>query len=141
MSDIPAYERLCEMARIAESINGEAMHQARKMRLAEFEARRNDRARAAALCAAGRDQPGRVYFAECGDFIKIGYTTLSVDRRITDLSTGNPLPFSVLLVVKANPAFEKNLHKRFASIRHRGEWFEKHPDLLALIAELKAATI
>ncbi len=130
---------LLELAQLAVIVNGPAMRQASLMRAAEREESRKQRALAVAISASAQNEPGRIYFAECGDFIKIGYT-LSVERRIASLSTGNPAPISVLLVVKGKRGFERHLHNRFAKIRSRGEWFEKHPDLLSFIAELKSIT-
>lgn len=124
---------LLELARLAVLVNGDALRQARLIRSAER--RRNC---FAAARAAVRDQPGRVYFAECGDFIKIGFT-LSVEKRIASLSTGNPMPISLLLVIKAGREFEQGLHRKFAAIRSRGEWFRKHPDLLTLIDNLRTS--
>lgn len=132
-------DNILAMAELAMRINGPVLQQAREMRSAEIKARREQNARNAAAFVAAKNQTGRVYFAECGDFIKIGYTAQSVEDRIAIFTTGNPLPITLLLAVKGTQTFEKSLHKRFAALRHHGEWFKKQPELLALIEELRTA--
>lgn len=123
---------ILEIARLAVLVNGPVLEKARLIRSTE----RRRRACIATEPAPAPYQRGRVYFAECGDFIKIGFT-FSVEKRIASLSTGNPLPITLMHVAKAGREFEQELHKRFASLRGRGEWFQKHPDLLTFIASLR----
>lgn len=78
---------------------------------------------------------GFVYFAECADLIKIGYSS-NVDRRMRALSSANPYPISVLLVLRGTLSFEADLHAKFHALRKRGEWFAKGDDLLAYIKRM-----
>jgi hypothetical protein len=83
-----------------------------------------------------------VYFIECAGFIKIGKAS-DLPCRLRQLSASNPQP---LVVVGFLPAFddaeslavERALHERFASYRHRYEWFSASAELLEWI---KASTL
>ena len=44
----------------------------------------------------------------------------------------------LLHVVRGTISDEKMLHEHFAHLRHRGEWFRRDGELLALIEKLKA---
>jgi hypothetical protein len=86
-------------------------------------------------------KPGaqKVYFvqAEKG-LIKIG-RALAVGVRLAELQTGSPLELTLLVDAVARPGLtEAELHKTFASARVRGEWFHPVPELLALVAKLRA---
>lgn len=50
------------------------------------------------------------------------------------LSTGCPEPLTLLGAVMGD--HERAMHKRFASIRKRGEWFAYSPDILAALLSL-----
>jgi hypothetical protein len=76
-----------------------------------------------------------VYFLECQDFIKIGVAS-SLKHRISGFNTVSPYPLVVLAVVSGDMRTEKLLHRRFASARHKGEWFRKTPELLAFIDQI-----
>lgn len=78
-----------------------------------------------------------VYFIECGDYIKIGYTE-ELKQRVQALSAAIPYPITVLATMFGNWETEKSLHRRFASSRHKGEWFRKTPDLLAFIDQINS---
>jgi Meiotically up-regulated gene 113 len=78
---------------------------------------------------------GFVYFIECGDYIKVGYTG-SVRARLTNLAMANPYPLKVLATMEGSKQTESSLHDRFADAFHRGEWFRKTPELLAFIDQI-----
>jgi hypothetical protein len=74
-----------------------------------------------------------VYFIRHGQHIKIGVTTQTAERRIA----GMQLPPGAHLVAKipgADGETEKQLHRRFAASRVKGEWFTSTPELEALIS-------
>lgn len=75
-----------------------------------------------------------VYFARCGDLIKIGTTSKDVRKRIQSLQTGNPHPVVLLGIIVGTLDTEHALHRRFEPYRKRGEWFLDAPELLAFIA-------
>lgn len=79
---------------------------------------------------------GSIYFIECGDFIKIGHASL-VDRRFASLQGAIPYEIKLLAVTCGSRDFEAKLHRRFAHLRHRNEWFRKAPELMRLIEDLQ----
>lgn len=72
----------------------------------------------------GAARSGVVYFAQCRDAVKIGYTTGSPDARVAALQTGCPWPIWLLGSVASPPAGEVLLHNALADHRLRGEWFD-----------------
>ena len=79
-----------------------------------------------------------IYFIRSGAEgpIKIGTCkdgTLA--RRLSSLQTGNPTVFSVLGVMDGDGEFESDLHTRFRSHRHAGEWFAPVPDILTFVRD------
>ena len=65
-----------------------------------------------------------LYLIECQDFYKIG-VAYDFQRRLAELSTGNPFELNVAAVYAYDNAqvVEGALHQRFSSSRVRGEWF------------------
>lgn len=78
---------------------------------------------------------GWIYFARCGDFIKIGFTT-SINTRFEAFRTANPHSPELLGAMPGDLSTERKLHAKFAAFRHRREWFRADPDLLSKIAEI-----
>jgi len=98
----------------------------------------------------GRDM---IYFIqEVGDdgFIKIGYAADKLERRVTNMQTGNARQLCLIGVMPIGEKIdERRLHKQFKKHRvlvpmrgpsmrlgHRGEWFKPHADVLAFINAL-----
>jgi hypothetical protein len=89
----------------------------------------------------GRQQkePVYVYFitAAAQDFpIKIGLTANRF-ARFTALQTA--LPYEVEIIgfwAVEDHSIERKIHKRFAHLRLRGEWFRRAPELLEFIREV-----
>jgi len=79
---------------------------------------------------------GNVYFLRCGEFVKIGCAA-SVAERVRAIATMNPHPLELLAIVKGGRDEEKALHRRFAHLRHRDEWFRYEGDLADYIRELR----
>ena len=75
---------------------------------------------------------GEVYFLECGDFIKIGFSIQS-HRRLRCLQASIPMGTRVLCKTYCHKILERRLHKKFAHLRANGEWFRKAPELFAMI--------
>ena len=92
--------------------------------------------------ARGEVDPGArkgVYFVQSGGFIKIG-VAFDVRARWAGERTDNPHPVERLgyIPVRGDTctmayALERELHERFASYRHRGEWFRANAGLLEFI--------
>lgn len=66
--------------------------------------------------------------------IKIG-RSVNVDVRLKDIQACSPIPVSVLATRKGSSR-EKLYHRLFAAHRLHGEWFVRHPDILAEIDRL-----
>lgn len=78
---------------------------------------------------------GNIYFVQSGDdgAIKIGTTQTS--DRVRNLQTGNPEPLKVLRTIRDVPnGLELILHRVFADLRVRGEWFKPDERLLSFVA-------
>lgn len=78
---------------------------------------------------------GIVYFIQCGEFIKIGFTSRSPVLRLNELDCG-PVGMRILATLaNRTEEHEGNLHRRFGHLRlkRRGDWFRSAPDLLAFI--------
>lgn len=87
--------------------------------------------RTAAITSAGR-----IYFVRSGSRgpVKIGWTSGPVELRVAELQCGNPETLRVCHVIEdMAKSDEAALHRRFASLRIRGEWFD--PAVLALEAQ------
>jgi len=65
-----------------------------------------------------------VYFIECGKFIKIGFTSRSVEERLREHATGNPTPMHIIGSIQvAEDEDDRVMHRRFAKFHAHGEWF------------------
>lgn len=84
---------------------------------------------------AERGPPGDgfVYFVDGGDAIKIGFTR-SMKARLEKMHTDVPGGPVLLHFEPGTFKTEKVLHRHFADLRLRGEWFRKSPELLAHIS-------
>ena len=67
--------------------------------------------------------------------IKIGWAS-RLQYRLRALELANAFPLHVWATVEAEITLEREYHKRFAAHRLHGEWFERHPDILAEIERL-----
>ncbi len=75
---------------------------------------------------------GWVYFVAThdGQFIKIGWAT-NVAKRLATLNTAQAKPLKLLAKIRTRFAEEAHLHRKFAHLNVRGEWFRAEPELLA----------
>lgn len=77
---------------------------------------------------------GTVYFAITSfgldDYMKIGWTGGSPQRRLRELQTGCPWPIDLLGEMPGSTADERALHERFAHLCTMGEWFAFDDELL-----------
>ena len=65
-----------------------------------------------------------IYFIECDDAIKIGYTR-NPAGRLSALQTSNPGDLFMRLIIEGSPEDEKKHHDMFQEEKIRGEWFYK----------------
>ena len=79
----------------------------------------------------------KIYFITEGHYIKIGYTTQKIEKRIKQLNTGAVQKILLLGWMYGNKAKEKELHIKFAQsrVRYNGEWFKPTENLLDFINE------
>lgn len=78
-----------------------------------------------------------VYFVGCAEFIKIG-VACDLKRRWSSSGTNFPFHLDFIGYIPAESgreAIESALHKQFAGLRYRGEWFRAGASLLAYISE------
>ncbi len=82
---------------------------------------------------------GNVYFikAKGGKHMKVGYAT-NVERRITQLQTGNPRRLKVIAVVPGTRQLESAYHQILAPYRAVGEWFCLEGKVRTLLRFLEA---
>ena len=84
---------------------------------------------------------GLCYFwGDVNVLIKIGYSR-NVNQRIRALnSSSGPYCFSLLAMARGGRDREMHYHHRFQAHRWSGEFFNPHPDIVAEIDKLVAAT-
>lgn len=65
-----------------------------------------------------------VYVVQCGstNFLKIGYSE-NLQKRIESPQIGSPYPLQLLATWPGGWSLEQHLHRRFADLRQKGEWF------------------
>jgi hypothetical protein len=85
-----------------------------------------------------KEERVHTYFILCEgtNFIKIGKTK-DIKKRIEMLQTG--LPQKLRLVASVREDIENKLHKRFAHLRHNGEWFQFTQEIKNFIKTLENA--
>ena len=81
-----------------------------------------------------------LYFIRSGQYVKIGVSA-NPRGRIASIQTGNPDPIEVLGVVPGDRELEKELHREFAPLHHRGEWFRDDPAIHAASDRLAAPSV
>lgn len=76
----------------------------------------------------GQKYLGSIYFlqAETGGPVKIGWTIHDPKRRLSAFQIGSPQLLTIRGVLPGTSEDEKELHRRFAEDRVRGEWFSSH---------------
>jgi len=91
-------------------------------------------------CNDNQRSTGKVYFIQShtSGFIKIGYTT-NLIAQFKSLQNSSADFLVMLLHGDGTRALEGELHTRFAHLRVQGEWFRPGDDLLAGIADVRAA--
>lgn len=79
---------------------------------------------------AGKSIKPGVYLLHCQGRYKIGMSTTGVRSRVSAIQTASPYPVELVCVIWTySPAeLERALHKRFASKRISGEWFDLSAD-------------
>lgn len=79
---------------------------------------------------------GFIYFAEGGEFIKIGFT-LQIDERMHALRVACPFDLRLLHSEFGTRDIEQRLHRRFKKSHVRGEWFRNCERIVTYIERRK----
>lgn len=79
---------------------------------------------------------GLVYFIDCLDLTKIGFTSKPIHERIETWLNGNPFELLIFALVPGTLEKERELHLRFGKLRQRREWFRLSPEARVEIVEL-----
>jgi hypothetical protein len=69
-----------------------------------------------------------IYFAKCGEHIKIGIAG-NVKQRIGSLQVASAQPIELIGAVKGTAHDERRLHKTLSRHRIKGEWFSDCPEV------------
>jgi len=83
---------------------------------------------------------GKIYFiqSEIGGPIKIGWAYVDgIQSRFETIQSMNPFRLKILATLEGNIQLEHKLHKRFASDRLHGEWFNSSPAIMSFIKRLE----
>lgn len=87
---------------------------------------------------AAADGKTYVYFIAGTDTpVKIGLSK-APHERLSILQTAHWTKLAILALVEGSYALEREYHIQFAQTRLKGEWFERSPELDALIASIQA---
>jgi Meiotically Up-regulated Gene 113 (MUG113) protein len=78
-----------------------------------------------------------IYFISNGELVKIG-RAIDVLKRLQSMQTSSAEPLTVLATFIGNVELEHLIHRRFASDRLKGEWFNATPDLMRFIKRRQA---
>jgi hypothetical protein len=80
-----------------------------------------------------------IYFIG-GDFnaVKIGFTDVNAEERVSSLQTGCPCKLRVLATAEGSKDTEYSLHQFFAGSRVEGEWFYPTQHLMSLISHARS---
>jgi hypothetical protein len=83
-----------------------------------------------------------IYYIQAGEYLKIGYTgSPTADGRLAALQTASPLDLRILATEPGEVVDETALHRRFAHLRVRGEWFRFEGELLDHVARVQGAVV
>lgn len=74
-----------------------------------------------------------IYFISDGDLVKIG-RAVNVTKRLRAMQTSTVKPLTVLAAFLGHVSLEREIHRKFATARVRGEWFTLTKDLRSFIA-------
>ncbi len=77
---------------------------------------------------------GRVYFLAAGRYVKIGHTK-SLRVRFETLKSGCPLVIAMLGSFPGTSEAEARIHRKFAHLRVRREWFRATDELMDFAAD------
>lgn len=82
---------------------------------------------------------GLVYFIDCKDMTKIGFTTKPVHERVETWLCGNPFEMTIFALMPGEMSDERELHIKFKRAHAKGEWFKFSIEERREVAELVSA--
>lgn len=88
------------------------------------------------LPAALMIQWGYLYVIRAGDMVKIGTATY-VDKRLKELQTAHHEQLELMVMVPVHRSTEVMVHKCFAHLCVRGEWFKLTPEIVSFVEALR----
>ena len=71
---------------------------------------------------------------------KIGYSK-DPFKRIKSIQTGCPFKLHIFLIIRGNRTIEKQLHRKYKSYKHTGEWFKYEKDLKTSIENISLTDV
>ena len=75
---------------------------------------------------------GNIYMVQSHQFVKIGFTG-DLQRRLVTFLTYNPCEIRLLRVIPNKTiGHERWLHRHFAHLRHRHEWYNFHDEMMTI---------
>lgn len=74
-------------------------------------------------------QPGWIYVVGFLNYVKIGYTSKSIEERIVSLQTGCPETITIFATFRGSKQYETHFHQRFSAFNTQGEWFRREGEL------------
>lgn len=66
----------------------------------------------------------KVYFARCGEYIKVGTCSSDISPRLSELQVGNPYKLELEAFLPGDSELERRFHNKFNAYWERGEWFK-----------------
>ena len=75
-----------------------------------------------------------VYFIRCENTVKIGTTAKPIGLRHASLQAANPRRLVLLKTLCGGRDLEQHLHRRFAHLRIRGEWFHFNEEVVQFLS-------
>lgn len=77
--------------------------------------------------------PGTVYILKCEGYMKIGFTTDNPESRRKAIQTANPFLVELIRTFSnCTRVHQEQLHRIFAKLSVRDEWFEYSPLILKI---------
>lgn len=75
-----------------------------------------------------------IYFIRCMDRVKIGITS-SLNNRLYAIRLSSAFPVDMIYSYEGDISEEKRLHKNFANLHVKGEWFLYHDSIKEFIKD------
>lgn len=84
-----------------------------------------------------------VYFLQMDNadaYVKIGYSN-NINGRVADLQVSSPYDIVLVDRLPGDRELERNLHRRFARYRVRGEWFRPSQEIFDFLKQTRQSRV